>query len=339
VGRTTVDVRLIARMRLFQRGVEIVNKVISSTDPSFRPEPSDAATARQEQPCLHVYDIPGDDEQFNYLDMDGAIATMGAMHIIVVLFNDSIDSVLRYVRLAKAMGKTVVVARTQVDNRDNDDECDIDEQIKRDCKDLTTRIGAGLLQPDEKRVFGVSARNQLAAVAKPATPVELFDWSVFVTSLRRSAIALYSKYGLGSGPRFTVTLMHAAEDQAAAVALGRALQQRGYTVFGVEGPSDAALAITAGVDNSSVVIACIGPAFIAKVGAGQPCNDECVPVFRYCVTQNKAVLPLAIDAAGMSGALPPALSAGLGGRVAINGVGGSVDALVAAMAQMGVGAG
>eukprot|EP00048_Salpingoeca_helianthica_P011582 m.166389 g.166389 ORF g.166389 m.166389 type:complete len:490 (+) comp15241_c0_seq1:1595-3064(+) len=347
IGRTTVDVRLIARLGLFSRDATVVNEIIVSTEPGAAdaaPPGATAANTRQPRPTINIFDIPGDDEKFNYLSLDGALAVLSTMHIIVVLFSDSMDSILRYVRLAKAMGKVVVVVRTQIDNRSDDDDRTWQEELEQDRADLAAKIGAGTLTRDELMVYGVSGRNMLKAVAKPDEYVDLYQWHELNMRLRRAALDLYTNFAIDSRPRLSVVLVHAREDQPAAAAVATGLVNQGLTVFEVEkaaGRGNAGAAITGGVEHASIVVACVSRALLAKVTGGAPTNDECVAVFRHCSETNKRMLPFVIDS-GVPTPLPAEVARAFGTTAPIAGGSGvgnlNIKALVTALGSAGLGA-
>eukprot|EP00540_Astrosyne_radiata_P001790 CAMPEP_0116833144 /NCGR_PEP_ID=MMETSP0418-20121206/6274_1 /TAXON_ID=1158023 /ORGANISM="Astrosyne radiata, Strain 13vi08-1A" /LENGTH=297 /DNA_ID=CAMNT_0004462563 /DNA_START=32 /DNA_END=922 /DNA_ORIENTATION=+ len=137
----------------------------------------------------HIYDLPGHDKEFNYMDME-ALRVVNALDLVVAVYDNTIDYTDRLVKLALALGKKVVFVRNKLDDGDEEDELDWKEELERDRRALTEMF------PDQNlKIFGISARNAYKAVKhaletyqeqedgekqeEPSayvTPYDVFEW-------------------------------------------------------------------------------------------------------------------------------------------------------------------
>ena len=132
-----------------------------------------------------IYDIPGDDSEYSYVDVK-ALQLVNSLDLLVVVFDDTISYSLKVLKLAKALGKHIVFVRNKLDNSD-DDELSWQEELEEDKNELARMLPTSVPFP----MFGVSAKNSLKAVkaalksgntAAPA-PCETYQWNAFMKEL------------------------------------------------------------------------------------------------------------------------------------------------------------
>lgn len=137
---------------------------------------------------LRLFDVPGAGyKEFSYLD-DSVIQWLRKVHVVVTVYQNSVTSCDRLVRLALAMGKQVIFVRNKVDLV-RPDEASIEDVKKYDVQ--TIKAEYGLNRP---AVFAVSALNiydNKADIKNGEAPTrEAYDWSLFEPALYTIAEAL-----------------------------------------------------------------------------------------------------------------------------------------------------
>ena len=138
-----------------------------------------------------VYDLPGDDSDYSYMDVE-ALRLVNGLDLLVVVFDDTIAYTLRVVKLALALRKHIVFVRNKLDASDDDDDDDDDnelswqDELERDKRKLVTMLmecgGAAITTSNNNeeeeegeeeggsrrvprfKLFGISARNAFKAV-------------------------------------------------------------------------------------------------------------------------------------------------------------------------------
>ena len=139
----------------------------------------------------HIYDIPGDDSNYSYVDVEG-LRMVNSLDLLVVVFDDTISYTVNFIKLAMTLGKYIVFVRNKLDGDDNDEDDDSkelswQEELEKDKEKLDQMLPTSVPFP----MFGVSAKNSLKAVkaalksgntAAPA-PCETYQWNAFVKEL------------------------------------------------------------------------------------------------------------------------------------------------------------
>eukprot|EP00054_Salpingoeca_dolichothecata_P029011 m.224778 g.224778 ORF g.224778 m.224778 type:complete len:360 (-) comp26371_c3_seq2:235-1314(-) len=113
---------------------------------------------------MALWDVPGNDEMFHYFEMD-KIEFLATMHLVVILYDDTITSVLKIARVATALGKRTLFFRNKLDNCDSEDEKGWQEELENDRK-LLAKFD---IRPEG--LYGISARNTYKA-KKAAKSIE-----------------------------------------------------------------------------------------------------------------------------------------------------------------------
>lgn len=150
---------------------------------------------------IRLWDLPGHDNEFDYCDMDN-IRFLSEMHVIVIIYDNTPSDVFDLIRVARALGKAIVLVRNKVDNF-GDEEKDWLSELRRDEKmlvDNTTELGA-----QNFRVFGVSCRNAYRvrkeaekAQQDPTHQIEqheMFQWDEMQQTIEHIADELFRKHG------------------------------------------------------------------------------------------------------------------------------------------------
>jgi small GTP-binding protein len=147
---------------------------------------------------VDVFDVPGNDSKFTYFDLD-KIDFIARMHLVVVLFQDTITYVYDILRTLKALGIKFIVVRNKIDNMDECDELPWTQVLARDRQTLLTDLGI------DTTVYGISSRNTKKAKAE-ATKVqnnpsyqpmsfEQFGWSSLIQRIDSEADSLVERFG------------------------------------------------------------------------------------------------------------------------------------------------
>lgn len=101
---------------------------------------------------VRLWDVPGNDHEFTYWDMD-KIAFLSKMHVLVVIFDNTVSYSFELIRVAQALGKAMVFVRNKVDSID-EEEADWQTELRKDEQMLIDNLH--LTTP---KVYGVSSRN------------------------------------------------------------------------------------------------------------------------------------------------------------------------------------
>lgn len=148
------------------------------------------------------YDLPGDDQDFEYCDM-GVVTFVASLDVLIVLYHDTIMYTNRIARIGLALGKRLIFLRNKVEphptGSDEDDERTWQEEVAQDKAHLEKMLGKERAR--SLPVYGVSTANAWQAVKRAqeeagmpdgtfAPPLELFDWEDFRRTLTNEVQAI-----------------------------------------------------------------------------------------------------------------------------------------------------
>lgn len=149
---------------------------------------------------VDVYDVPGNDSKFTYFDLD-KVDFIARMHLVVVLFHDTVTYVYEIVRTLKALGVRFVVVRNKIDSMDENERVPWTQVLARDRQMLLADLGI------DTTVYGISSRNTKNAKAEakkvqinPSHQPKSFDqfgWCNLVHHIDSEADSLIQQFGSG----------------------------------------------------------------------------------------------------------------------------------------------
>mmetsp|Transcript_21550 Transcript_21550/g.49739 ORF Transcript_21550/g.49739 Transcript_21550/m.49739 type:complete len:271 (-) Transcript_21550:335-1147(-) len=125
-----------------------------------------------------VWDLPGDDSNFSYMDLE-CVLLVNKLDVVIVVYDSTLDYANQVVRIALALEKKVILLRNKLDIDDEDDDEDGDDwrkDIAKDKAELDEQLGPGY----GIKIFGVSAKNRFKSSELP-----LYEWNDFVRELQR----------------------------------------------------------------------------------------------------------------------------------------------------------